>query len=300
MSSALLLAAVLSAAACVVLLVALERRRRRREVLLAYLRGFTGAEESAQLRRRAHRGWQRHVLDLLSRAGIVPARWQLWSGAAVLLASALLGGLLHRGAGLLLYPAIAGGLGYLFLLHRATLRRRLMIEQLPVFIDHLVRAVGTGNTLDTAVAVATAEAHEPLRSVFERVVRETRLGGVLEESLEQAALTYGLAELRILTLAVRVNRRYGSSIQDLLKSVVQVIRRAEAARREFKALTGETRLSAWVLGLMPILLAGYIMLASPNYLGTMWSDPAGRIVLLAALGLQLVGGAVLWRMMRIL
>jgi tight adherence protein B len=162
-----------------------------------------------------------------------------------------------------------------------------------------MRAVATGNTLDAALISATGEAREPLLQVFEQVVRDIRLGGGLEEALEEATRTYDLDELRILALAVRVNRKYGSSIQDLLKSVVKLIRRAESARREFKSMTSETRLSAWVLSLLPVLLALYIALTNPLYLDSLLYDPTGRVLLGIAIVLQLIGAFILWRMTRV-
>lgn len=299
MADLLAAAAALLAFASAALLLTLARRRRYHDEVMKRLRTLIPeeAEEQAQELEPQNRAavW---LADQMWRAGIEPQRWHVWGfwgGFGFLL---LFGALRYGVAGMVLLPLLFCLVLYLLLLWRIGRRKRAMVEQLPAFIDHLIRVINIGNTIDAALISATADTKEPLRSVFERVVREMQLGGALDEALDQAARLYDLREVRVLTLAVRVNRRYGSSIQGMLRSIVTMIRQAEAARRELKALTGETRLSAWVLGLMPAGLAVFMMLTSPGYLATMWNTPGGRIVLLVAVGLQVVGGAILWRMLR--
>jgi len=57
-------------------------------------------------------------------------------------------------------------------------------------------------------------------------------------------------------------------------------------------------MTAYVLGGLPILIVGYFMIVNPGYLMTMWNDDTGRIMLFAALGMDLTGTFVMWRMLR--
>ncbi|ADH85475.1 type II secretion system F family protein [Desulfurivibrio alkaliphilus] len=237
---------------------------------------------------------------LLRRAGLAPSpRLLLGAGASLLLAP-VAGLLLFGPAGAVLLPvgggAAAGGLLY----YRSQRRRRLMVAQIPTFIDQLLRAVAAGHTLDAALLTATADSRLPLGEVLEQVTREIKLGGEIDTALSEAIRLYDLEELRLLALAIRVNRRYGSSIQELLRSLVTLIQQEETSRQEFRALTGESRLTAWVLGLMPLLLVGFLLLTNPEYPAHLWHDPAGRTILLIALLLQSGGVLALWRLTRVL
>lgn len=296
----ILLGAALLALASALAFILLWIHRRQHEAVLLRVRELVPLEAAPHGRAAApEQGKARQWLhERLSRAGIAPARWQfglVGGGAFVCL---LLGALWQGIAGALLLPALLLVSLHAFLAWRIDRRRTQMIDQLPVFVDHLIRAINVGHTIDGAFSSAVSEAKEPLHGALERVVREMQLGGSLDEALDQAARLYDLRDLRVLTLALRVNRRYGSGVQGMLKSLITMLRQGESARRELKALTGETRMSAWVLGLLPVGLAFYISLTSPGYLQTMWQDPSGRIILLVALGFQALGGAILWRMMR--
>ena len=63
-------------------------------------------------------------------------------------------------------------------------------------------------------------------------------------------------------------------------------------------MTGETRITAIILGALPLAMVGYFLLANPHYLLAMWRDSSGQLMLLLAFALQVLGCLVLWRMMR--
>jgi tight adherence protein B len=57
-------------------------------------------------------------------------------------------------------------------------------------------------------------------------------------------------------------------------------------------------MTAIVLAGLPAVVAGYFLVTNPSYLTKMWYDPSGQYMLMAAIGLQVVGCVALWRMMR--
>lgn len=274
------------------------RRRQQRERARAFLHRFLPPPAESQGAEDPFARRMQGVRERLWQAGITPAPWQLWVAVTVLVI-ALGGGAVTAGAlGALLGPAAVVALAYGALAWQADRRMRQTVAQVPGFIDYLLRAVNVGSTLDEAIAAATRETPRPLRTVFESVVRETRHGASLEVALGQVAERYDLRELHILTTAVRVNQRYGSSIQSMLGSIAAMVRQQEEIQQELRSLTGETRMSAWVLGLFPLLVVAYVLAINPGYFTSLWQDATGRAILFGALTLQVVGGGLLWRVMR--
>lgn len=187
-----------------------------------------------------------------------------------------------------------------FLLPYSRLRRRQaqIIAQVPLFIDQVLRSLSTGRSLESATRFAADEAPPPLRYVLDRVIRAADLGADMVESLTEAAKLHNLRELNLIALAMRISNNYGSSPRDMLDSVVKMVRQQELARRELAAMTGETKISAWVLGFTPIAIAGYIMVMNPNYLNILLHDATGETMMITALILQGCGAFILWRMLR--
>lgn len=235
---------------------------------------------------------------LLWRAGMVRRDWHFPVAIFTLLSLGGVGWKLFDLFGMFLFPCGAILLLYFWLHYKAEKRSALVLVQLPLFLDQVLRALGTGRSMDGALGLAAAEATDPLKEIIDRVLRLTSLGADLSTVLEETADIYRIREWYLLALAVKINRTYGSGVRDLLESVISMIRQQESARRELKSLTGETRISAWVLGLLPTAMAFYMMAINPSYLGGMWADASGRTILIAALGLQIFGGFVLWRMIK--
>ncbi len=293
MSGALLLTVVsVALAALGVLMGAMSWRARHNELVMRRLNGEDPTVSAA-------RGRSSHWLARrMRRAGVTDAR-RWWFGAVV--AVVLLGLLGYRVFGLL---GALGGLSLVMLgfhlLLNLLYRRRLqkMIRQMPNFLDQVVRSLHSGRTLGDAITQGVSASDDPLREIFSLVNNHVQLGISLPESLQEVAELYDVEELHVFSLGVAVNHRYGGNTTDLLENIIKVIHEREKLGRQLRAMTGETRLSALVLAVLPVGLGAYILLTNPGYLMNMWLDQGGRLLLLTSLGLQVLGCYTLWRMLK--
>jgi tight adherence protein B len=243
--------------------------------------------------------WHRLRVRASIYAGFELKDWHFLAIPALFVAFALLGWWWMRWTGaLVLFGSTVFVIGFLVPYTRLQRRLAMIRTQVPVFIDQVLRALGTGRSVESAIRLAAEEAAPPLSHVLERVVRATDLGADMPETLSEAAALHGLKELNLIALAMRISSTYGSSPKEMLQSVMQMVRQREMAQRELASMTGETRISAWVLGLTPIGMAGYMIVANPGYLDLMLKEPSGQLTLELALGFQIVGVLVLWRMLR--
>jgi tight adherence protein B len=173
-----------------------------------------------------------------------------------------------------------------------------MVAQIPLFIDQVIRGLVTGRNVEGAIQLAMEDLKMPLREVIERAHKNVELGADLGEALRDMATFHDVRELHMLALAIQTSRTYGGSPREMLESVVNLIRQREQMQRELRAMTGETRVTAWVLGALPTVIAGFMVYANPTYIGTMWNDASGRTVLTVAGGFQALGVLILWRMVK--
>ncbi|RON62211.1 type II secretion system F family protein [Pseudomonas fluorescens] len=186
----------------------------------------------------------------------------------------------------------------LYISWRYQRRLRRMIEQLPQLLDHTVRSLKSGRTLADAVLGGIEASEYPLKDAMGRVQRNVQLGVSLPDAVADLAELYERDEFRLFALGLKVNHRYGGNASELLENLIKMIRERDQASRQLRAMTGETRLTAWVLGLLPIIMAGYFLMANPIYLVAMWHDPSGQRMLATAFGMQVIGSLLLWRMLR--
>ena len=281
---------------CMAVLAVLRARRLDHELKVkGRLQSFDFIPQD-QYRPRTSRGLTEHLEAWLARVGlqIDPSLALTIVGAGLVVSW----GLWH------LIDPLAGILGVVLLVTlsmavpQVRYRQKInaMIAQIPLFIDQVIRGLVTGRNVEGAIKLAMEDLRTPLKEVIERAQANVELGADLGDALRDAATFYDVKELHMLALAIQTSRTYGGSPREMLESVVNLIRQREQMQRELRAMTSETRVTAWVLGLLPVMVAGYMTFANPLYINTMWSDPSGRTVMLVAGGFQLFGGLMLWRM----
>ncbi|NCE93971.1 type II secretion system F family protein [Pseudomonas sp. L13] len=210
----------------------------------------------------------------------------------------LLGYLLAGVLGLLVMLIMPPLLLRVYLAWRYQRRVQRMIEQLPQLLDHSVRSLKSGRTLADAVLGAIDSTEAPLKQAMSRIQRNVQMGVSLPESVSDFAEFYERDEFRLFALGLKVNHRYGGNASELLENLIKMIREREQGARQLKAMTGETRMTAYVLAGLPIAMVGYFLMVNPGYLMSMWNDGTGRYLLLAAAALDITGTFVMWRMLR--
>lgn len=201
------------------------------------------------------------------------------------------------------WPGFAVFVGSGLLLHvylsvRYQRRIKKMVSQLPQMLEHIIRSIQSGRTLGDAALLAMNAAPRPLHEGMARSRRYVECGGKLDDAMDNFANLHDRDEFRLLAMGLRVNQRYGGSAIEMLQSLIFLIREREKAGDQLRAMTGETRISALVLGGMPLAMAAYIFVSNPQFLLGLWQEPTGKLVLLSALLFQSIGSFLLWRMLR--
>jgi tight adherence protein B len=177
--------------------------------------------------------------------------------------------------------------------------RRQLVSQLPGFIDSMVRLITIGNSTQAAFQLAIGSTEAPLRGYLERAANLVRAGVDLDRALHQMASNVRVEEMFLLASILGLGVRYGGRADLLLERVANFMRDREQAERELVAMSAETKLSAWILGLLPLGVGGFIIIANPDYFLRMWQDSTGQMLIFGAAGLQLAGVALLYRLARL-
>ncbi|WP_025101201.1 type II secretion system F family protein [Burkholderia sp. A1] len=187
----------------------------------------------------------------------------------------------------------------LWVLRRISARRLKIVRQLPSFLDGVVRLVTLGNSVPAAFQGALGTTEMPLRYCLDQVSRMLRTGVEIDRAMLHIAKEYRIREFELVGSVLRLSVKYGGRADVMLERMATFMRDLEQAERELHAMSAETRLSAWVLGLLPIAVGSFVISTNPAYFTAMWTNDSGRSVLYVAFGLQVFGGFLLYRMARL-
>ena len=183
------------------------------------------------------------------------------------------------------------------LLHRKAVARSTRLNaQVVDMVELLASSLKSGFGVVQSLDLAAREQPEPMSSELRRVVREIHLGSNTEESLERFARRAGDADLTLVMTAVLVQRRVGGDLAEVLLNLAGTIRDRIRVRGEVRALTAQARMSAWVVGMLPVALSGALFVLAPAHIALLFTDPVGRLMAVAAALLEVVG---FWMVQRV-
>jgi tight adherence protein B len=182
---------------------------------------------------------------------------------------------------------------------KRTKRLEIFEEQFPEAIDLIARALRAGHALTTGLGMVADEIPAPVGEEFRRLYDEQNFGMSLPEAMRAMAKRVPVLDARFFVTAVLTQREAGGNLSEVLDNLASVMRERFKVRRQVRVASAHGRLSAWILSLMPPVLAGILFTLSPNFMSVLWEDPWGVQLLLAAGALQLVGTITIARMVRI-
>jgi tight adherence protein B len=199
----------------------------------------------------------------------------------------------------LLVPAVALlGLAapVVFVWHRRRQRLEQILQQLPEAFDVMQRAVQAGQTVPSAFQLVAAECPSPLAGEFALCSEQQNLGLPHDATVRDLARRIPIVELHIFVIALMIQRNCGGSPVEVLTNMSDLVRKRLRLRNRVRALTGEGRLQAAVLTVLPIAAFVWLSITRPEYIQTLIDRP--KLLGVVAL-LQIVGTIWVRRTIRI-
>src|SRR5450432_1471581 len=160
-------------------------------------------------------------------------------------------------------------------------------KQLPDTITLIANGLRAGSSFLQAIELVVREARPPVSTEFARVIREVNLGLAFDEALENMVRRVRSDDLELMATAISIQHNVGGNLAEILDSIAYTITERVRIKGEVRTLTAQQRLSGYVVGLLPIGLAGFLFIAAPGFMAPMFDDsvniaglPAGVIILI--------------------
>ena len=182
--------------------------------------------------------------------------------------------------------------------HRSQ-RLRQMEQQLPDTLDLIGRALRAGHALPSGLKMAGEEMTDPIATEFRLTHDEINFGISMQQALSNLGVRVPVTDLRFFVVAVLIQREAGGNLTEVLDNLSTLIRSRIKFHARVRVLTTEGRMSAWVLGLLPFVLAALLNFADHDFISVLWTDPAGIKITNVVLTMMAVGGLWLYKLVQI-
>jgi tight adherence protein B len=241
--------------------------------------------------------WSTRLQDYLTQSGLAvkPAKLVLMSAVLGLSAYLISGYFLsHFYFSLPIAVVVAViPLGYVAFMRSRRLHK--FEELFPEALDLLGRAVRAGHAFTTGLEMIAKESPEPLAGEFRTTFEEQNFGLPLRDALLNLTERVPIVDVRFFVTALLIQKETGGNLAEILDSLARVIRDRFRIYREVRVRTAQGRLTAGILIALPIMMMMILSVLNPHYIGVLFTDPLGPIVLATAAVMQLIGSAILWK-----
>ncbi|NLF63846.1 MAG: secretion system protein [Chloroflexi bacterium] len=151
-------------------------------------------------------------------------------------------------------------------------------NQLSDTLNLWVNALRSGYSVLQGMEAIATELPPPISREFERVVQEVRLGLSLEQALANLVRRMPSEDLDLIVTAINIQREVGGNLAEILDIISHTIRERVRIKGEIRTLTSQGRLTGWVIGLLPLILAFLVYSINPTYGGQLIVKEAPFIV----------------------
>ncbi len=197
-------------------------------------------------------------------------------------------------------PALLlGALPILYIIRKRSARLRKFEEQFPESLEFLGRSMRAGHAFSVALEMIHSEFQEPLSGEFRRTFDEQNLGLPLDVALQKMAQRVPLLDVHFFVSAVLLLKRTGGNLAELLDKLAFLIRERFKLRGRIKAISAHGRMTGMVLSMIPVAVGLIMFYVNPMYGHFFVEDETGQWMLGGAIGMQLLGYAVIRKIVSI-
>ncbi len=176
-------------------------------------------------------------------------------------------------------------------------RRGVMFQdQLPAAVEVLVRGARSGLPLHECVRLVASEGPQPIAGEFRAILHEQAIGRTLADAFAIVAARIGTPESNLLATVVQVQSQTGGNVAEILEGFSGSLRARAMLREKIKTITAESRLSAYMLAVLPFASFKIVENSFPEKTRLLFDTPSGNLVLFGIVVWTLIGIAIVFKM----
>jgi tight adherence protein B len=203
--------------------------------------------------------------------------------------------LLFRGAPFILslLLGIFVGIGGPHFVIGKMIKRRVLkfTTNFPDAIELMVRGLRSGLPITETLTVVASEIPGPVGIEFRMVSDKMKIGRTMEAALQDTADRLGTPEFQFFVITLAIQRETGGNLAETLSNLADVLRKRAQMKLKIKAMSSESKASAYIVGSLPFVVFGLVWMVNPHYMMGFFTDQ--RLIVAGIGGMVWMGIGVL-------
>jgi len=199
-----------------------------------------------------------------------------YAGASLGLFAFVVVGLALKGAPILLAIMVGAffAVGVPHVVVSFLIKRRLakFNVNFPDAIELMVRGLRSGLPITETLGIVAQEIPGPVGIEFRAVADKMKIGRTMEVALQETADRLGTAEFQFFVITLAIQRETGGNLAETLSNLADVLRKRAQMKLKIRAMSSESKASAYIIGCLPFVVFTLVWFVNPNYMGGFFTD----------------------------
>ncbi len=171
---------------------------------------------------------------------------------------------------------------YWYILLRRKRRFLRFQTHFPDALDSLARALRSGAAVSAALENVANESDPSVAIEIRKTFVEVNLGMSWERALDGLNRRMPLTEVALFVAALQIHARTGGRLGEVMNRLSETMREQNTLHGEIRSISAHGKLTGLILTLVPIGIAGIMMVVSPDYIAVLFIHPYGKHLIAAA------------------
>ncbi len=174
------------------------------------------------------------------------------------------------------------------------------------FVDQMVDAltimangIKSGSNPQQSMQRVVEIMGNPMSAEFGQVITQTQFGQSFEEALSDLAERIPKADVQMFVTAVNILKETGGNMAETFQTIVSTIRERQKLEKKISAMTAQGIMQGIIVTSIPFILGAVFYAVDPAFIAPMFNTTLGLVLLAAMLGLQVIGGMMIKKIVTI-
>lgn len=174
------------------------------------------------------------------------------------------------------------------------------------FVDQMVDAltimgngIKSGSNPQQSMQRVVEIMSNPIKSEFSQVITQTQFGQSFEEALTDLGERIPRPDVQMFVTAINILKETGGNLAETFQTIVSTIRERQKLEKKISAMTAQGIMQGIIVTMIPFVLGAVFFIIDPEYMKPMFNTTIGLVFLAAMLGLQIIGGVMIKKIVTI-
>jgi len=166
----------------------------------------------------------------------------------------------------------------------------------PDAIELMVRGLRSGLPITETLGIVAGEITGPVGVEFRVVADKMKIGRTMEVALQETADRLGTPEFQFFVITLAIQRETGGNLAETLSNLADVLRKRAQMKLKIRAMSSESKASAYIVGSLPFIVFGLVYMMNPKYMGGFFTDQRLMVAGIGGMIWMAIGAGIMAKM----